>query len=175
MTQVTNALNGFEVTEFSGIEANPHYETCMKAVDVVKEKNIDFLLAVGGGSVIDATKFIAAAYYYEGEPWDILSKGGVIKKALPLGVVLTLSATGSEMNERSVISRAETREKLNFASPLVFPQFAILDPEVTYSLPARQVANGVVDSFIHVVEQYLTYPVKANVQDVFPRHVESDL
>lgn len=139
----------------------------MKAVDVVKEKNIDFLLAVGGGSVIDATKFIAAAYYYEGEPWDILSKGGVIKKALPLGVVLTLSATGSEMNERSVISRAETREKLNFASPLVFPQFAILDPEVTYSLPARQVANGVVDSFIHVVEQYLTYPVNAKVQDAF--------
>ena len=80
----------------------------------LKKKNIDFLLAVGGGSVIDATKFIAAAYYYEGEPWDILSKGGVIKKALPLGVVLTLSATGSEMNERSVISRAETREKLNF-------------------------------------------------------------
>lgn len=133
----------------------------------LKKKNIDFLLAVGGGSVIDATKFIAAAYYYEGEPWDILSKGGVIKKALPLDVVLTLSATGSEMNERSVISRAETREKLNFASPLVFPQFAILDPEVTYSLPARQVANGVVDSFIHVVEQYLTYPVNAKVQDAF--------
>ena len=165
--QVTDALKGFEVTEFPGIEANPHYETCMKAVEIVKEKNIDFLLAVGGGSVIDATKFIAAAYYYEGEPWDILSKGGVIKQALPLGAVLTLSATGSEMNERSVISRVETREKLNFASPLVFPQFAILDPEVTYSLPARQVANGVVDSFIHVVEQYLTYPVNAKVQDAF--------
>lgn len=165
--QVTDALKGFEVTEFPGIEANPHYETCMKAVEIVKEKNIDFLLAVGGGSVIDATKFIAAAYYYEGEPWDILSKGGVIGQALPLGVVLTLSATGSEMNERSVISRVETREKLNFASPLVFPKFAILDPEVTYSLPARQVANGVVDSFIHVVEQYLTYPVNAKVQDAF--------
>lgn len=165
--QVTEALKGFEVTEFPGVEANPHYETCMKAVEIVKEKNINFLLAVGGGSVIDATKFIAAAYYYKGEPWDILSKGGVIEQALPLGAVLTLAATGSEMNERSVISRVETCEKLNFASTKVFPQFAILDPEVTYSLPARQVANGVVDSFIHVVEQYLTYPVNAKVQDAF--------
>lgn len=166
-TQVKNALNGYDVTEFSGIEANPHYETCMKAVEVIKEKEIDYLLAVGGGSVIDATKFIAAAYYYEGEPWDILSKGGVIKRALPLGAVLTLAATGSEMNERSVISRVATHEKLNFASTQVFPQFSVLDPEVTYSLPARQVANGVVDSFIHVVEQYLTYPVNAKVQDAF--------
>lgn len=165
--QVIDALKGFEVTEFSGIEANPHYETCMKAVETVKEKNSNFLLAVGGGSVIDATKFVAAACCYEGEPWDILSKGGVIKQALPLGAVLTLAATGSEMNERSVISRVETRQKLNFASPLVFPKFAILDPQVTYSLPARQVANGVVDSFIHVVEQYLTYPVNAKVQDAF--------
>lgn len=165
--QVVDALKSFEVTEFPGIEANPHYETCMKAVEVVKEKQIDFLLAVGGGSVIDATKFIAVAYYYEGDPWEVLSKGGTIKKALPLGTVLTLAATGSEMNERSVISRVGTREKLNFASPLIFPRFSILDPEVTYSLPARQVANGVVDSFIHVVEQYLTYPVNAKVQDAF--------
>lgn len=165
--QVTEALRGFEVTEFPGIEANPHYETCMKAVEVVKEKEIDFLLAVGGGSVIDATKFMAAAVYFEGDPWDILAKGGVIKKALPLGTVLTLAATGSEMNERSVISRVSTREKLNFASSEIFPKFSILDPEVTYSLPVRQVANGVVDSFIHVVEQYLTYPVNAKVQDAF--------
>lgn len=165
--QVTDALKGFEVTEFSGIEVNPHYETCMKAVDLVKEKCINFLLAVGGGSVIDATKFIAASVGFEGDPWDILSKGGIIKKALPLGTVLTLAATGSEMNERSVISRLSTQEKLNFANPLIFPQFSILDPEVTYSLPARQVANGVVDSFIHVVEQYLTYPVNAKVQDAF--------
>lgn len=165
--QVTKALEGFEVTEFPGIEANPHYETCMKAVEVVKEKKIDFLLAVGGGSVIDATKFIAVSVGFEGDPWDILSKGGEIKNALPLGTVLTLAATGSEMNERSVISRVSTCEKLNFASPLVFPKFSVLDPEVTYSLPARQVANGVVDSFIHVVEQYLTYPVNAKVQDAF--------
>lgn len=165
--QVKNALEGFQVTEFAGIEANPHYETCMQAVAKVKEEGIDFLLAVGGGSVIDATKFIAVASQFEGEPWDILSKGAVVKSALPLGVVLTLSATGSEMNERAVISRVSTCEKLNFSTPLVFPRFAILDPEVTYSLPARQVANGVVDSFIHVVEQYLTYPVNAKVQDYF--------
>lgn len=165
--QVKEALAGFDVSEFSGIDANPPYETCMQAVKLVKEEGIDFLLAVGGGSVIDATKFIAAASCFEGEPWDILSKGAVVKKALPLGVVLTLSATGSEMNERAVISRLATREKLNFASSLVFPRFAILDPEVTYSLPLRQVANGVVDSFIHVVEQYLTYPVNAKVQDAF--------
>ena len=120
----------------------------MKAVELVKGENIDFLLAVGGGSVIDATKFIASATFFEGDPWDILSKGGVIKKALPLGVVLTLAATGSEMNERAVISRESVHEKLNFMSPLVFPKFAILDPQVTYSLPERQVANGVVDSFI---------------------------
>lgn len=165
--QVTDALSGFEVVEFSGIEANPHYETCMKAVEVVHTEKIDYLLAVGGGSVIDATKFIAAATSFEGDPWDILAKGSSVKKALPLGVVLTLSATGSEMNERAVISRVTTCEKLNFSDPLVFPQFAVLDPEVTYSLPVRQVVNGVVDSFIHVIEQYLTYPVNAKVQDYF--------
>ncbi|MDO4755923.1 MAG: iron-containing alcohol dehydrogenase [Parabacteroides sp.] len=165
--QVIEALDRFDLIEFGGIEANPHYETCMQAVEVVKSQGINFLLAVGGGSVIDATKFIAAATYFPGDPWDILSKGGKIEKALPLGTVLTLAATGSEMNERAVISRVSTCEKLNFASPHVFPQFSILDPEVTYSLPARQVANGVVDSFIHVVEQYLTYPVNAKVQDAF--------
>lgn len=165
--QVTEALKGFDFAEFSGIEANPKYETCMKAVERIRREGFDFLLAVGGGSVIDATKFMAAAARFEGDPWNILLKGAPIQNALPLGVVLTLSATGSEMNERAVISRLSTAEKLNFASPLVFPRFAILDPEVTYSLPARQVANGVVDSFIHVVEQYLTYPVNAKVQDAF--------
>ncbi len=165
--QVTEALKGFDFAEFSGIEANPKYETCMKAVERIRREGFDCLLAVGGGSVIDATKFMAAAARFEGDPWNILLKGAPIQSALPLGVVLTLSATGSEMNERAVISRLSTAEKLNFASPLVFPRFAILDPEVTYSLPARQVANGVVDSFIHVVEQYLTYPVNAKVQDAF--------
>lgn len=165
--QVKKALQDFEVVEFSGIEANPHYETCMQAVEQVKTHQITYLLAVGGGSVIDATKFIASAVFFDGDPWDILAKGEAVKKALPLGVVLTLSATGSEMNERAVISRISVQEKLNFATPLIFPQFAILDPEVTYSLPEHQVANGVVDSFIHVVEQYLTYPVDAKVQDSF--------
>ncbi len=165
--QVTAALKNFEYAEFGGIEANPQYATCMRAVERVKEKNIDYLIAVGGGSVIDATKFIAAASLFDGEPWDILAKKAAVKKALPIGVVLTLSATGSETNERAVISRAETAEKLMFMTPEVFPRFAVLDPEVTYSLPARQVANGVVDSFIHVAEQYLTYPVNAKVQDYF--------
>lgn len=165
--QVLEALKGFHISEFSGIEANPHYETCMKAVELVKEKHINFLLAVGGGSVIDATKFIAVSSFFEGDPWNILAKGSSVSKALPLGVVLTLPATGSEMNERAVISRVSTKQKLNFSTPVVFPKFSILDPEVTYSLPLRQVANGVVDSFIHVVEQYLTYPVNAKVQDAF--------
>jgi len=165
--QVIKALSSYKVTEFSGIEANPHYETCMRAVEIVKQEKIDFLLAVGGGSVIDAAKFIAAAVYFNTDPWTILSKGAVIEKAMPLGAVITLAATGSEMNERAVVSRAETGLKLNFASPKVFPQFAVLDPEVTYSLPEHQTANGVVDSFIHVIEQYLTYPVDAKVQDRF--------
>ncbi len=167
--QVTKALASFQVVEFSGIEANPHYETCMRAVEIVKQENIDFLLAVGGGSVIDAAKFIAAAVWFDTDPWTILLKGAVIKKAMPLGAVVTLAATGSEMNERAVISRADgdTQLKLNFASLKVFPQFAVLDPEVTYSLPERQTANGVVDSFIHVIEQYLTYSVDAKVQDRF--------
>ncbi|MDR1403753.1 MAG: iron-containing alcohol dehydrogenase [Tannerellaceae bacterium] len=165
--QVADALNGFQWLEFSGIEANPHYETCMQAVELVRKEKIHFLLAVGGGSVIDATKFIAAAVPFEGDPWDILAKGSPVKEAMPLGAVLTLPATGSEMNERAVISRVSEGKKLNFATLFVFPKFAVMDPEATYSLPARQVANGVVDSFIHVIEQYLTYPVNANVQDAF--------
>lgn len=166
--QVKNAMVDFSLFEFGGIEPNPSYETCLRAIEVVKANQIDFLLAVGGGSVIDATKFVSAAVCFEGDdPWDILEKGSAIRKALPLGCVITLSATGSEMNERFVISKKATQQKLGISSPLVFPKFAILDPEVTYSLPMRQVANGVVDSFMHVIEQYLTYPVNARVQDAF--------
>lgn len=166
--QVKVALANFDTVEFGGIEPNPRYDVCMEAVDLAKANGVDYLLAVGGGSVIDATKFIAAAMCYEGEdPWDILRKGTPVKKALPLGCVLTLPATGSETNDRIVISRVEQKMKLGSSSPLFFPKFAILDPEVTYSLPLRQVINGVVDSFVHVVEQYLTYPVNARVQDVF--------
>lgn len=166
--QVKAALASFEWVEFSGIEANPHYETCMKAVSYIKEQNVDYLLAVGGGSVLDATKFIAAAACFEGgDPWNILSKGAKVEKAIPFGTVLTLSATGSEMNSGAVITRYETRDKLAFMSPYVYPTFSVLDPEVTYSLPLKQVSNGIVDAFVHVVEQYLTYPVNAMIQDKF--------
>lgn len=164
--QVKNALQGFNLLEFGGIEANPHYETCMKAVELVKKERVDFLLSVGGGSVLDATKFIAAACKYEGkDPWDILDKGAAIEAALPLGDVLTLPATGSEMNGNSVITRAETLQKKAFGSPKVMPAFSILDPECVFTLPDRQIANGVVDAFVHVMEQYLTYNVNAPLQD----------
>ncbi|MDR1706440.1 MAG: iron-containing alcohol dehydrogenase [Prevotella sp.] len=156
--QVVKALSAYEWYEFSGIEPNPHYETCMKAVALIKEKGIDFILSVGGGSVLDATKFIAAAVCFEGgDPWQILSKRSEVKKALPFGDIITLPATGSEMNAGAVITRAETQEKLAFGSPYTYPKFSVLDPTVTYSLPPRQIGNGVVDAFVHVMEQYLTY------------------
>ena len=164
--QVTDALTGYDVTEFGGIEANPLYETCMKAVAKARDKKIDFLLAVGGGSIIDATKFIAVAIPFEvSEPWNIVAKHAPLDTAVGFGTVLTLSATGSEMNGFSVISRKETDEKLAFGSPLVFPRFSILDPETTFSLSERQIRNGIVDPFVHVTEQYLTYPVDSPLQD----------
>ncbi len=165
--QVVKALNGSDFIEFGGIEANPGYETLIKAVALVKQENIDFLLAVGGGSVIDGTKFIAAAAKVDDDPWGILTGKVKVTDALPLGAVLTLPATGSESNGNSVVTRRETQEKLPFSSPLVYPAFAILDPTTTYSLPMRQVSNGIVDAFVHVMEQYLTYPVNAPVQDGF--------
>jgi Uncharacterized oxidoreductases, Fe-dependent alcohol dehydrogenase family len=166
--QVISALKGFEVIEFGGIEPNPKYETLMKAVKVVKAEKIDFLLAVGGGSVLDGTKFIAAASLYEGESaWDIAAKQISVSKALPLGAVLTLAATGSEMNSGGVITREATQEKIAFGSPVLFPKFSVLDPQITFSLPKRQVANGIVDAYVHVIEQYLTYPMNSPVQDRF--------
>lgn len=165
--QVIQALAGFDVVEFSGIEPNPAYETCMKAVAVVKQQQIDFILAVGGGSVIDGAKFIAAAARYDGDGWDILTRKAKVKAAVPLACVLTLPATGSESNSGSVITKYSTQQKLSFMSPHVYPTFAVLDPTVTYSLPPRQIANGAVDAFVHIVEQYLTYPVEAAVQDRF--------
>jgi NADP-dependent alcohol dehydrogenase len=165
---VIAALKGFEVIEFGGIEPNPKYETLMKAVEVVKAEKIDFLLAVGGGSVLDGTKFIAAASLYEGESaWDIAAKQISVSKALPLGAVLTLAATGSEMNSGGVITREATQEKIAFGSPVLFPKFSVLDPQITFSLPKRQVANGIVDAYVHVIEQYLTYPMNSPVQDRF--------
>ncbi|AIT08733.1 aldehyde reductase [Candidatus Francisella endociliophora] len=165
--QVKDALASHNVHEFSGVEPNPEYETCMKAVKYIKENDVNFILAVGGGSVIDATKFIAAASKFEGDTWDILAKGAEVKDALDFGTVLTIPATGSEMNCGSVISRREIDKKLAFMSEKVFPKFSVLDPEVTYTLPARQVANGVVDAFVHVMEQYLTFPQNAPLQDRF--------
>ncbi|ATD00045.1 iron-containing alcohol dehydrogenase [Pseudoalteromonas spongiae] len=165
--QVTDALSGHQVFEFSGIEPNPSYETAMRAVAQIKEHNIDYLLAVGGGSVIDGTKFIAAAAKFDGEPWDILAKAAEVTDALPIGVVLTLPATGSESNSYSVVSKLDTNDKLPFASEKVQPKFAVLDAQVTKTLPERQLANGVVDAFVHVMEQYLTFDHGAKVQDRF--------
>ena len=165
--QVMKALGKRKVLEFGGIEPNPDYATLMKAVEIVQKKDVDFLLAVGGGSVIDGTKFISLAAEYDGNPWHILTKKAAqdCTKAVPFGTVLTLPATGSEFNKGSVISRREKRVKFSFQSNLVFPKFSILDPETTYSLPIKQVRNGLVDAFVHVIEQYLTYPVGAIVQD----------
>jgi len=168
LAQVREALGTRTHSTFSGIEPNPSFETAMKAVQMVREQGFDFLLAVGGGSVIDAVKFIAAAVLFEGDAWDILQQyGRNINTAMPFGVVLTLPATGSEMNNGAVITRRELGAKLPFRSPHVYPQFAILDPTKTYTLPVKQLANGVVDAFVHTVEQYLTYPANAPLQDRF--------
>ena len=165
--QVKAALKSHRVTEFGGIEPNPLYETCLKAVEVVQKEKIGFIMAVGGGSVLDAAKFIAAAACFTGaDLWTILLEHGAnVKAALPIGAVLTLPATGSEANGNSVISRSATREKLYFFSPHIFPKFSVLDPETTFSLPVKQVRNGIVDAFVHVMEQYITYPAHEPLQD----------
>lgn len=166
--EIMKALEGREVHEFSGVEPNPTYETLMKCVEQVREKGVDFLLAAGGGSVIDGTKFIAAAAPFEGDAWKIMQTfGACVKKAIPFASVLTLPATGSEMNNGSVITKAEIKAKLPFKSELVYPLFSILDPMKTYTLPHKQIANGVVDAFVHIAEQYLTQPAHAKVQDRF--------
>lgn len=168
LDEVKAALGQRVVQEFGGIEANPTYETLLRAVEQVRAEKLDFLLAVGGGSVIDGTKFVAAAVPYAGDPWEILqSFGAKVQLALPLASVLTLPATGSEMNNGSVITRKATKTKLPFMSATVFPLFSILDPSKTFSLPPKQIANGVVDAFVHITEQYLTYPAQGMVQDRF--------
>lgn len=164
--QAIDNLKGFEIVEFGGIEANPHFETLMKAVEIIKEQNIDFILAVGGGSVIDGVKFISAAVHFDGNPIDILQKHILIKEnVVPFGTILTLPATGSEMNSGSVVTIASTQEKLAFGGSALFPQFSICDPTVIQSLPKRQLQNGVVDAYTHVMEQYLTYPHEGYLQD----------
>ncbi len=168
LAEVRHALGERAHDTFSGIEPNPSFDNAMEAVRKVRDGDFDFLLAVGGGSVIDATKFIAAAALFEGDPWDILlSWGGKITHALPFGTVLTLPATGSEMNNGGVITRRDIAAKRPFRSDKVFPLFSVLDPTKTYTLPKSQIANGVVDAFVHTIEQYLTYPANAPVQDRF--------
>lgn len=170
--QVTTALEDFEVTEFGGIPPNPEYSVLMKALKIIREENITFLLAVGGGSVIDGTKFLSSAALYEGEvPWDILTKRIPTQKGLPFGTVLTLPATGSEMNSGAVVTREETREKLGMGGPGLFPAFSILDPTVIQSIPSRQLVNGITDAFTHVLEQYITYPSDAILQDRFAESI----
>ena len=173
--RVVQALEGYEYGEFGGIEANPTYGTCMEAVKLIKDEGYDFLLAVGGGSVIDGTKFIAAAAEFDGDPKNIFG-GGIGKKervqsALPFGTILTLPATASEMNANAVINFTEEQAKISFFSPHVYPKCSILEPELTYSLPKRQLANGVSDAFVHTIENYLTYPVGGLIQDEFSEGV----
>jgi NADP-dependent alcohol dehydrogenase len=170
--QVIKALGKRPLFEFFGVEANPDYDTLMKAVAIVRRDKIDWILAVGGGSVLDGAKFVAAAAPYEGDPWEILeTRGSKLRSALPIGAVLTLPGTGSEANGASVISRRSIRQKLAFIHPLAFPKFSILDPETTMTLPERQISNGVADAFTHVIEQYLTYPAHAAIQDRFAESV----
>ncbi|PKG50896.1 iron-containing alcohol dehydrogenase [Olleya sp. 1-3] len=170
--QVITALAGVDVVEFGGIPANPEYATLMEALQVIKDENITYLLAVGGGSVIDGTKFLSAAAVYDGDtPWDILTKNIRTEKGMPFGTVLTLPATGSEMNSGAVITRAKTQEKLAMGGPGLFPEFSILDPQVIQSIPQRQLANGLTDAFTHVLEQYMTYPIGALLQDRFAESI----
>lgn len=164
--EVKAALKSYDLIEFGGIKSNPSIEYLSKAIEMARVKKVDFLLAIGGGSIIDATKFLSLAIPYPNDPWDILDKKDInFSKAIPLGAILTLPATGSEMNMFSVISREETQEKRSFAHPLVFPKFSIVDPSYTLTLDDRQIGNGVVDAFVHVMEQYMTYPVGGMIQD----------
>ncbi|SQD76937.1 iron-containing alcohol dehydrogenase [Moritella yayanosii] len=163
--QVCDALKEHTWTEFSGVEANPTVETLDKAVVIAKEQAIDYILAVGGGSVIDGAKYVAAAAKYDGDGWDILIGKHQVTDAIPLGAILTLPATGSESNSGSVITQKSTQTKLPFMSPAVQPKFAVLDPDSMKTLPERQLVNGIVDAWVHVCEQYLTLPTGAMVQD----------
>lgn len=160
-------LKDFEVIEFGGIEANPQFTTLMKGVELAREKDIDFILAVGGGSVIDGVKFMTGAFHYKGDPYEVLKRteGCVFTEAIPFGTYLTLPATGSEANSGAVISRDELKEKLTMGGPLFFPKFSFCDPTVVATLPKRQLANGVVDAFMHTLEQYLTFPTDNLLQE----------
>ncbi|EKO3966999.1 iron-containing alcohol dehydrogenase [Vibrio fluvialis] len=163
--QVVAALKNHTWVEFSGVEPNPTKETLDKAVAIVKEQGIDYILAVGGGSVIDGSKYVAAAAKHSGDGWDILTGKHAVSDATSIGAILTLPATGSESNSGAVITKAETQDKLSFMSKFVQPKFAVMDPDVMKTLPERQLINGIVDAWVHVCEQYITLPVDAMVQD----------
>lgn len=163
--QVVTALQHHTWVEFSGVEPNPTKETLDKAVAIVKQQGIDYILAVGGGSVIDGSKYVAAAARYEGDGWDILTGKHTVTDATPIGAILTLPATGSESNSGAVITKAETQDKLAFMTKFVQPKFAVMDPDVMKTLPERQLINGIVDAWVHVCEQYITLPANAMVQD----------
>ncbi|KPL59050.1 iron-containing alcohol dehydrogenase [Rossellomorea vietnamensis] len=165
--QVMSMLKGIdsEVFELSGVEPNPRLSTVRRGVEIAKEKNIDFILAVGGGSVIDCTKAIAAGAKYDGDAWDLVTKKAFAKEALPFGTVLTLAATGSEMNAGSVITNWETNEKYGWGSPATFPQFSILDPENTFTVPKDHTIYGMVDMMSHVFEQYFNNATNTPLQD----------
>jgi NADP-dependent alcohol dehydrogenase len=170
--QVIKALETYDIVAFGGIPANPEYAVLMDALKVIKDEKITYLLAVGGGSVIDGTKFLSSAAVYKGEtPWDILSENIRTEKGMPFGTVLTLPATGSEMNSGAVITRTDTKEKRTMGGPGLFPEFSILDPQVITSIPKRQLANGLTDAFTHVLEQYMTYPNGAILQDRFAESI----
>lgn len=176
LDEIKEELKDYTTGEFGGIEPNPTYETLMQGVDFIRKENYDYLLAVGGGSVIDGTKFIAAAVLHtQDDPWKLVTDNKAVKNALPFGVVLTLPASGSEMNGGAVITRKSILTKLPFFGPALFPKFSILDPVYTYTLPDKQIVNGVIDSFIHIMEQYMTFPVNAKVQDRFSEGLLSTL
>ena len=173
--KVKAALTDHSWLEFSGVEPNPTKETLDKAIALVKKENIDFILAVGGGSVIDGSKFVAAGAKYDGESWDILTGKHSVSEAIPLGAILTLPATGSESNSGAVITQAATQDKLVFMAPAVQPLFAVLDPDVMKSLPERQLINGIVDAWVHTCEQYITLPSDAMVQDGYAQTLLKNL
>ena len=174
LDKLLNELKGFDVFEFGGVEANPEYTTLMDGVALARKHEIDFFLAVGGGSVIDGVKFMSGALFYEGEPWDVLDKkeGCMFEKALPFGTVLTLPATGSEANSGAVISRRDLKQKRGMGGPLFFPKFSFCNPELVATLPKRQIANGIIDAYTHTLEQYLTFPSDNVLQE---RQAESIL
>lgn len=167
IAKIRKILSDFECFEFGGIEANPEFEVLQKGVAFAQDCKVDFILAIGGGSVIDGVKFIAGAFYYEKDPWEVLQRkpGTLFSKALPFGTILTMPATGSEANSGAVISRKATNEKRTMGGPLFFPKFSFCDPSFVATLPSRQIANGIVDAYMHTMEQYLTYPSGNRLQE----------